>query len=381
MNQKLALTAIFMALSLSPAMAQETEQSLATPQAKVLNGDNASDYANNLLPWQAAILTADSYVSGCGAVVISEYWIVTAAHCIDPSISNTLIAGTSFIPQGNTASLDSKYVFNIIETEKYRHPLYNGHNVSSQLDNDIAVMKVDRSLYTVSKPIKVATLAEQVLADGEFATTWVSGSYSQATLIASGWGDTTETYLPPSELQVVKLAGIPDSQCTTSYNPASDQFFVCADSNDPALKKDVCAGDSGGPLIWQNPAHKSDSDKGLRVVGVTSNGPDCERKNSGLSDSQFNGLYTQLSNYLSWMELTTGVDLTNQAAATFSQDPFELVNEELKNEKETNTDTDTETEIGTISEISSNTGSSSGGSVPLLGLLSLAAVGVLRRRK
>ncbi|PSW05514.1 trypsin-like serine protease [Photobacterium lipolyticum] len=375
MNKKNALTTILIAMTLSPAIAQETEQSLATPQAKILNGDNASAYANDLLPWQASILMKSSDVSGCGAVVISNYWIVTAAHCIDPSISNTLIAGTSYIPQGNAKTIDSKYIFNIIETEKYRHPLYNGHNVLSELDNDVAVMKVDRPLYTVAKPIKIATPAEQALADDEFATTWVYGAYSKPTLIASGWGDTTETYLPPNELQVVKLAGIPDSQCATSYTSAGDQYFVCADSNTPSVKKDACSGDSGGPLIWQNPTHKSDSDKGLRVVGVTSNGPDCYWKNSGVSDAQFNGLYTQLSTYLSWIESTTGVDLTSQAAASFSQDPFELINDEPKKTTVASTENNSETEINP------NTGSSSGGSVPLLGLISLAAVGLMRRRK
>lgn len=318
-------------------MAQQTEQSPATPQAKVLNGENASGYADNLQPWQAAILTADRYISGCGASVIADTWLVTAAHCVDPLLSDTVIAGTSYILQGATADIDNQYRFNVIK--KIRHPDYTGHYDPSSLDHDIALLEVDRSLLNVATPIKIATTAEQAMADNHFANSWTPDAYSEPNLIASGWGDTTKTDLPPNELQVVELSGIPDSLCNTPYQVKDETHFVCADSNDPALKKDVCAGDSGGPLIWQNPTHISDSDKGQRLVGVTSNGPNCDMKNSGVSGAQFNGLYTQVSTYLSWIE----------------------------------------TELSSQTKASARTGSS-GGSVPPLAVLSLAAVGLFRRK-
>ena len=49
------------------------------PQAEIVGGEDCdiSEY-----PWQAAI-----YASGylCGASVIHQYWVITAAHCVEES--------------------------------------------------------------------------------------------------------------------------------------------------------------------------------------------------------------------------------------------------------------------------------------------------------
>ena len=314
-----AATALCLTLAAAPGMA-------ATPEAKVVNGSNATDYDNLLLPWQAALKLSSYDTTGCGAVIIGEFWVVTAAHCDVSVIDDVVIAGTPNIPQGDFSRLDDKYKFTV--TERYHHDGFD-NNI---FNNDIALFRVDRSLYEVAQPIKIATAAEQAAADLEFSNTWVSGADSKANLIASGWGFTVIEDIPPSDLQVVKLGGIPDEQCN---NPMTNgDYFVCADSNIAGLVKDVCAGDSGGPLIWQNPERISDSDKGLRVVGVTSNGAPCDEKYDNPNDPfyQLNGQYTQLSTYRSWIEATIhtaegdeSFSLSGIETPSFSKDPFELV--------------------------------------------------------
>ncbi|MGF1716725.1 serine protease [Photobacterium chitinilyticum] len=346
-------------------LALATTQSIAaTPVTKAINGNNASAYGSLLLPWQAAIKQTLSDYTGCGAVVIAENWVVTAAHCDVALIGNVVIAGTSYIPQGDLTKLDDKYKFKVIEYKRIQNSDFDSVNVN----HDIALFRVDRSLYSVAQPIKVATIEEQATADQEFANTWVAGADSKANLIASGWGDTVTKGTTPSDLQVVKLGGIPDDQCNntmTDYNS-----FVCADSNIANLVKDVCAGDSGGPIIWQNPSLIGDTDKGLRLVGVTSNGADCNIKNSNADNPayQLNGQYTQLSTYRTWIEKTIrdedsnpSFSLSGIATPTFSQDPFTVVEDRPKS--------------------TTSSGGSSGGSLPFWGLGFLSLVGFFRRHR
>ncbi|WP_299013145.1 trypsin-like serine protease [uncultured Photobacterium sp.] len=365
-NRKLTLSTLFLALCLSnTVLADEASPSV---QTKVLNGQNASALAENLLPWQAAILTKpnfrDNVISGCGAVIISEHWVVTAAHCAEAAanLSDTLVAGLTYIPQGKNKDLTAEYQFTI--EQKILHEGYKASTSGTKsinagdVDHDIALMRVQESLITVGKPIKIATAEEQNQANTQFINTWNATGYSIGNLIASGWGDVAPSFKPSNELQVVKLGGIPMSQCNSSYVTTSNSHFVCADSNNPAIKKDVCAGDSGGPLIWQNPNKAGDADLGLRVIGVTSNGPNCRFKNAGYLASQSNGLYTELASYRDWIETKTGLTLDNIATSDFSHDPFKVVREDEH----------------------VSTGGSSGGSVPLAALLGLVLTGLLRRR-
>ncbi|UTV30091.1 S1 family peptidase [Photobacterium atrarenae] len=357
------------ALSLaSPLSAAEpfAEQTSPSVQPKVLNGETAALLAERLLPWQAAILSLDlgdgTVVAGCGAVVISEYWAVTAAHCVMPHafLDDILVAGVDTIPAGQANTVNSNYQFTIVQ--KIEHPDYQDSLFTEGgLDHDIALIRVNRSMSDVATPIQIATLTEQTQADSSFNNTWSATAYSTGDLIASGWGKVAPDFIQPDELQVVKLGGIPDDQCDSGYVTTANSHFVCADSNNPEIKKDVCAGDSGGPLIWQNPDRISDSDFGLRVVGVTSNGPACQEKYQGLESGQSNGLYTELSQYRDWIEQETGLTLSDLPTPNFQHDPFTLVKEDEVVAK-------------------SNTSGSSGGLVPTLSLTMMSLVAWWRRK-
>ncbi|MEJ2764898.1 serine protease [Photobacterium sp. MCCC 1A19761] len=372
-NKKTFTFPLLLALALAPSLhANEVTapQTDATVQPKVLNGETASALADRLLPWQAAILSlklnGESY-AGCGAVVINDYWAVTAAHCteLQANLGSTLVAGVDYIPAGQADTVDDAYKFTILR--KIPHPNYIGipFNATTytpgDLDHDVALIEVNRPLSSVATPIQIATLAEQTQADSGFSNTWNATAYSPGDLIASGWGKTAPDFVQPSALQVVKLGGIPDNLCDSGYVTTTDSHFVCADSNNPDIKKDVCAGDSGGPLIWQNPDHLSDPDFGLRVVGVTSNGPVCREKSQGLETGQSNGLYTELSQYRDWIEQETGLTLSALGTPSFQHDPFTLVKEDKIVTK-------------------SNSSGSSGGVVPLFSLFAMLLVGWRRRR-
>ncbi|PSW15939.1 GlyGly-CTERM sorting domain-containing protein [Photobacterium rosenbergii] len=384
MNKTLAPIALLLASTASFSSLADTAQ----VQTRVLNGQDATTLSENLIaPWQASMLAeSDSSdysaaMSACGAVIISEFWAVTAAHCVVKHdltpvafIGNTLIAGTNIIKNTtqDAKNIDPRFKFTIVE--KIYHKGYVGaEEPIFKADNDIALLRVNRSFLEngLAKPIKIATPEEQTAINQEFQNTWNTGAYSKANLIASGWGSSEPEYKTPNNLRIVKLGGIPISQCNTGYQFDPQQsHFVCADSNSPAIKKDVCGGDSGGPLVWQNPNNLSDSDLGLRVIGVTSNGPTCKLKQEGLAGAQQNGLYTELSSYYKWIEANTDLNLSEVQTSTFTVDPFKVVKEDKPDSKGNE---------GTSTQSGSNKGGSGGGSLPLSGLVSLAALALLRR--
>ena len=281
--------------------------------AKAINGTDATLYATQLIPWQAALKQNGLDTVICGAVVISEYWLLTAAHCHSSNIGGTAIVGTSQIEDGNFNDIDNKYFFNIVK--KISHPNYDEDNFT----NDIALFRVNRSMYDVAQPIKLATSNEQIMADNIFSNSWATNMDSPVTAIASGWGDTLkEGY--PTILQVISLAGVPDSQCV-GLN-IGNEHIVCADSNINGLIKDVCSGDSGGPLIWQNQQAISDNDKGIRLIGLTSNGAKCSSRNNNPENqyNQLTGQYTQVSTHRDWIEK----QIQHYENASFSLDDSSL---------------------------------------------------------
>lgn len=336
----------------------------STPQAKVMNGDTA---IQDLLPWQVMLVSSQG--SLCGGSIISDHWIVTAAHCAvknDSGTSTAVLNKGDYVFVGQTKSpisngvLDISNAISVEEVIYHSNFKYDENDSSTNFNDDIAVVRVKNSLFAQGgKAISIATAKEQSDADKSFEQYYVKNQDSKATLIASGWGHLGTQNKIADELQVVELAGIPDNQCNT-YSQTGN-FFVCADSNKANVKKDVCRGDSGGPLVWQNPANSADTDKGLRLIGATSNGALCSLKNKGIVDN--NGLYTQVPYYRTWIEGKTGLSLSSLPKASYKYDPFNPHWKTVKPKQPTS---------------GSNGG---GGTMPLSGLLVLGLFGWLRRNK
>ncbi|SMY34591.1 S1 family peptidase [Photobacterium andalusiense] len=345
-------------------ISQHANAAQATPKA--INSNPASLYAPLLLPWQAALTSSNITDVYCGAVIISDHWLITAAHCNNNNYIHHVIAGVSSIPQFGSQPLSEHYKFNI--THRVSHPNYD----ETIFANDIALIRVDRSLLTVAKPILITSLVEQQTADSIFANQWVTHQNSKANLITSGWGKTNiaSTLSYPTQLQLITLAGVPDDHCRGLRTDNSK--IICADSNIDGLIKDVCSGDSGGPLIWQNSQKKADNDFGLRVIGITSNGAQCQdRLNDPTRQYQhLPGQYTELAPLRSWLEsyikqydqLTDFSLSIHNSAPNYNQDPFIVADDYPQDYQLVKTH------------------SSSAGSIPLNIFIILTATALFRKR-
>ena len=105
-------------------------------QAEIVGGEDCdiSEY-----PWQAAIY-ADGYL--CGASVIHQYWVITAAHCVEEgnqvfdAESITVGVGSSNEYAGLFSAGGDEYEV----AEVISHPNYGGNG------NDIALLRTKQPI-------------------------------------------------------------------------------------------------------------------------------------------------------------------------------------------------------------------------------------------
>jgi hypothetical protein len=242
-------------------------------EAKITGGSNAaiSDF-----PWQV-FFEAENFT--CGGSIISNQWIIIAAHCTRddynvkiPASSMDVVVGAS--NPRNSSQGKKYYVSEVISHESFD---------ISTLENDIALLKLNEPIdYPNATPIKLVSAKDVAAgATDPGVMSWVTG-----------YGITSvNPVIYPSALQKVQLPIVSNSQASLVWRdiPVTDIMAGYRDGN-----KDACSGDSGGPLV-------------VPVVG--------EYKLAGLvswgsTDCNTYGAYTRLSLFESWITQKTGIEIT-----------------------------------------------------------------------
>ncbi|KAK5642166.1 hypothetical protein RI129_008333 [Pyrocoelia pectoralis] len=178
-------------------------------------------------PWQAYLDVdlRDSYVKEGGAALISNKWLLTAAHCVSDAINITVVLGTTLRGGQDPSAFRTK------TNEFYIHENYN--NVT--LDNDIALIKMKIAV-TFTRNITAIPL-------GGYLEEFVS-------VTVSGWGDTRQDLSEGMEMSDIlyytELTAIPNDLCIQLRNDSINEKQVCTISDGTS---GACRGDSGGPLV------------------------------------------------------------------------------------------------------------------------------------
>jgi len=219
------------------------------------------------MPWQVAILFTYPYLDyqGCGGALVSDRYVVTAAHCTYGASSSDL-----FVRVGDTilATEFEAMAFTYGVAEIINHEDYDDWTLS----NDISILKLDGYVDLYSYPnIKPVCLP--------------SFQYSGGAVV-SGWGTLYSGGPSVSHLRDVDVNVFPNGDCG-SMNSEMDDTMICAGYMDGG--KDSCQGDSGGPLVAHNPY-----DESYTLTGVVSWGYGC-----AVADSL--GIYANVSYFSDWL--------------------------------------------------------------------------------
>ncbi|XP_045488733.1 chymotrypsin-2-like [Pieris rapae] len=226
---------------------------------RIVGGDDAAD---GLAPYQISLQTdlLGDNVHICGGSIISDHWIVTAAHCIDEVSSEnlTIVVGT------NSLSRDGQRY----KLEKcISHENYSRETVK----NDIGLCKVSTNI-TYGEKIQPIKLPSSDVEAGKKA-------------LLTGWGYTDfDTRRAPDKLQKAILKTQTLKQCNRNLKDFEtilpiDKKQVCAYAG---RGTGGCSGDSGGPLVING-----------TLIGVVSFGVPC---GEGYDD-----VFTNVYAYVDWI--------------------------------------------------------------------------------
>ncbi|KAG8235701.1 hypothetical protein J437_LFUL014045 [Ladona fulva] len=219
--------------------------------SRITNGNEATPHQ---FPWQAAVILtmATGQQAFCGGSVISDEWILTAAHCAKDAESFEIILGAQKVQENEPTQI------RITTTNKIVHE----ENIQA---------------------IRLPSLSEQ------------GNNFKGQTATVSGWGkpsDDATSISPVLRFESDKVIG--NLICRLQYLINLRDSNVCLDGSDG---RSTCNGDSGGPLYIQ------DKDGKPTQIGVVSFGSalGCEKG--------YHPVFTRVTSYLKWISQKTGIAL------------------------------------------------------------------------
>ena len=183
--------------------------------ARVINGRDANPYSWSMI---VSLRAGDPNAHICGGTILSEYFILTAAHCIEQDTLTTpsrmvVHAGIHYLSERNAVI---RHADNI-----YVHPNWEG-SVSDKA-NDIALIHLSQPLDVSTNPYLSRTCLPRIGSLDKVTAYPPNGTL----LMAVGWGLTNgDAEESPQVLQQVTLNSIDHthSRCVSLMKDSSVQF-------------------------------------------------------------------------------------------------------------------------------------------------------------
>ncbi|XP_027693546.1 prothrombin, partial [Vombatus ursinus] len=253
---------------------------------RIVHGDDAE---LGSAPWQVMLFRKTPQELLCGASLISDRWILTAAHCLfyPPWDKNFTVEDVLVRIGKHHRSKYERHMEKIAKLEKILiHPKYNW---KENLDRDIALLKLKQPI-TFTDYIHPVCLPSKDVVQKLF----LSGYKGRVT----GWGNLKETWTSsrenlPTLMQKINLPIVDQATCRGSTRiKITDNMFCAGYKQDDEKRGDSCEGDSGGPFVMKSPF-----DNRWYQMGIVSWGEGCDR------DGKF-GFYTHVFRLKKWIQKT-----------------------------------------------------------------------------
>ncbi len=252
---------------------------------RVIDGDKAPVGA---WPSTVALVRTDKIDQGnfeaqfCGASVLASKWVLTAAHCVEPSI------GAPHRPKDLEVLVDTQDLGSGGIHIKVKRIIRHAHFEIDDINNDLALLELETAIST--QAIQVLNTIAPLGSDP-----------GNANAVVTGWGTINTDNDRPHHLQQLNVPVISHAQCKDAYDSGlldglfgidiEEDSMLCAGFSEEG--KDSCYGDSGGPLMILDPDNPGPGE--YKQIGVVSFGKGC-----GVKDAY--GVYTRLSHYAGWIQ-------------------------------------------------------------------------------
>ncbi|XP_054909342.1 granzyme B(G,H)-like [Poeciliopsis prolifica] len=196
----------------------------------------------------------------CGGFLISEDFVVTAAHC-NNNTPTSVVLGTHNLKKVD----DGTMRYNVTPC---KHPDFK----DVKTGNDIMLLKL-------SKKVKLNKKVQSIqIPKGEMKVK------DEAKCLVVGWGSTRYRGKTSNELEMAEVTITSLKECKTTWKSLKLDLpsnVICAGGDN--AKTGFCKGDSGGPLVC-----------GGTAVGIVSFSGEC------ITDIP--NVYTDVSKYVSWIK-------------------------------------------------------------------------------
>ncbi|KAL7648189.1 UNVERIFIED_CONTAM: hypothetical protein RMT77_000092 [Armadillidium vulgare] len=263
-------------------------------------------------PWQS-IIFYQNYTFVCAATLVSNKFVITAAHCVDGIKPQDIK-----IRFGEWIVSNVEEVLPYVDRNVYKihiHPEFNPKNVHK----DLAVIELEA-------PVEFQYHINSVCIPNQG---YMVEPYTQC--FTSGWGKDSFEGSFQSTLKKIDLPFIEHEKCQNLLRRTRlgkyfrlDRSFNCAGGEE---NKDACYGDGGGPLVCKDKASSQ-----YQLIGITSWGIGCGQKD-------IPGVYANVPEYSNWIKNIIKVQAENLPAhykesfAPILEEPVQKHHEERHHEE------------------------------------------------